>query len=320
MSQNIGEIVKICLLVIILTISAGMFGAIFSESQASRAGETENWNLKEVSISPESPTANDFITFTLEVNTDDNITKVQIFICKNNICGVPKQLTNSGDNTYTYKHSEKFDTGTKVDYRFMVTYDNITDPEKIPYSSKTESVAEVQGSLYFEFFMGENWNFNTASIDPQSPKDTDPVTFTLIVNDDVNIEKVLITISQIKPLYLPELPVEMTKSSDNTYTYERTTAFDPEAQIGYLFHIKYNGEDALEAVPINADTANTVSEEDVLYFAFTVQKTTGPDDNGDTDPDDKDDENELPLILILGVIIAVVVVVILIFVAKGKKK
>jgi hypothetical protein len=202
----------------------------------------------------------------------------------------------------------------------MVSYDNTTDAEKIPNSPKTEDVAMVQGSLYFEFNIGENWNYNTAFSEPSKPKDTDLVTFTLKVNDDTNIDKVMIEIVQIKPIFSQELPLEMDNPSENTYTYERDTAFDAEAQIGYRFHILYNNEENPETVPIDSGTAKTEEEQGELYFVFTVDKSAGTNGNGDTEPDDEDDDEGIPIFFFVGIIIVVVVLVIVVIITRGRKK
>jgi len=321
MSQHVTGIFRACLLVIILTVSGAMYGAVFSGTEASRSGDAENWNFADTSYSPENPTENDFITFQLEVNNDENIDKVQIFICKNNICGLPKEMKSISANTYSYKHTEKLESGTKVDYRFLLTYSNTTESEKIPHSAKTDNVATVQGSLYFEFFMGENWNYQSATISPVSPKDSDSVTFTLAVNDDQTIEKVMIEIVQIKPIFSQELPLEMTHSGTNTFSYTRTSTFDGGATIGYRFHIKYKGSEDLEVIPIDSGTANVVEEQGELYFSFSVLKSGGDNGNGGSDSNDKEDDGGIPLFLIIGiVIIVIVVVVIIVFITKGKKK
>jgi hypothetical protein len=255
----------------------------------------EHWNFKSSSITPENPTSNDLITFKLEVNSDSNISKVDIYICKDNVCGLPVEMMSTQANVYTFRHTEKFADGTKVNYRFTIKY---TDSEKIEYlpnSVSTKDVSLVLGSLYFEFFIGENWNYKSTSTEPVKPTIEDDVTFTLVVDDDSQINSVSIILAWDKPEFTESSAQPMEKSTDNTYTYKSTQKFESGTKVGYRFIINYD-QDVVEPVPTSSSTANVFEEQEELYFGLTVGGL--PDINGGEDGEgsdsDKDEGGFLP--------------------------
>jgi hypothetical protein len=265
-------------------------------SDPARAGGdtgVEHWNYKSTSIAPENPTSNDLITFKLEVNSDSNVSKVDIYICKDNVCGLPLEMMSTQANVYSIRHTEKFADGAKVNYRFTIKY---TDSEKIEYlptSVSTKDVSLVLGSLYFEFFIGENWNYKSTSVDPAKPTPEDDVTFTFGVDDDSQIKSISIFLAWDKPEFTESTEQLMEKSSENTYTFKTTQKFEVGTKVGYRFIIEYD-QDIMEPVPTSGSTANVFEEQEELYFGVTIGGIPDVTDGVDGDDSDKDEGGFLP--------------------------
>jgi hypothetical protein len=275
---------RIWILIMVITLGFGLNSALPASSLPENGAE-ENWNFKSTSIAPEYPTEDNFVTFTLVVNSDTNISEVEISICLDNICGLPIKMTKDKENTYTYKHNKKFGTGNVVSYKFNIFYDDKVGAESIPKSTSTPDTMEVLGELYFYFYIGENWNYKSTSVEPTEPTSEDLIKFTLEVSDDSDINNVMIEVGTLKPTYAPGMLNKMTKSSQNTFTYTNSAKFDSGAEIGYRFHIEYTDEHT-ESIPLDISTENVVKEQEELYFTLKIAGEA-PDDQ--TDDDSKDE-------------------------------
>jgi hypothetical protein len=308
---------KVWLITLVIGLGFGATGIFISDSSGERGELGENWNFKSTSISPEIPTADDIVTFTLELKDDSNIEEIQIYLCESGVCTMPQTVTKTGDNQYTYKHSGKFPSGTVVSYRFELTYDNKTESEKIPSSLLTSTVGDVLGSLYFEFHIGENWNYKSTSIEPSQPTDTDQITFQLTLEDGRDVEDVMIEIAKLKPAYTPELPVKMERKDDNSFTFLYTAGFEGTQEVGYRFHIMYKDQTKAETIPLSASTDKVVKKDGILYFGFSVSSTVPS--NGENGNGKDDDGGFLPGFESVFVVIGFSAVII-IHVLKSSKK
>ncbi|UCH89022.1 MAG: hypothetical protein JSV49_12455 [Thermoplasmata archaeon] len=323
MTRNITGItgmLRVLLLAVIITLGLGLNSAIFAESEPLTKGDAgENWNFKSKDYSPKPATSDDFITFKVELNDISHVSKIQIFICENDECQMPREMDYVEGTLYSYRHTEKFDEGTKVNYKFQISYDNKTEKEYIPSSTSTADTSMVLGNLYFEFSIGENWNFKSVSIEPAEPTSEDEITFTLEVKDNSEIDNVKIKLVWDKPEFTDtESPHQMDNPSLNKYTYTTTKTFEKETKIGYQFIIEYNSG-TKSYIPEDSTTETVFEEQSVLYFGITI---AGGDDNGDNgaiidgdlDDGDKDDEEDgfLPGFEANATIISFILIIIII--------
>lgn len=313
----VSNVLKAWLIVLFVLIGLGLNSGILSAADSTKGGAAENWNFKSTSISPANPSPEDIITIQLEVNDDSNIVDVQIYICRDTICGAPVKMISTTDNIFTHKvEGGTFPDGTAVDYKFEINYDNMTEHQYIPKSLSTDKVREVEGTLYFGFYVGENPQYDSHSISPDEPSSSDKITFTLKVTDDTDISGVLIDIVKIEPTTASELPVSMEKSTDsaNTFTYTYPNTFESGAIIGYRFIILYTDSENTDMIPSSKKTSGVIEVdlEGDLENYFELKIGGAPSSNGGSDGKKDDDGGFLPGFETITTVISLLVMLLVI--------